>query len=100
MTEQTKLPAAEFDTQAIEKALEAPLPPRPAVSIVKQAMGAVDRDQHRDQYQIEALIDQALHQRVCVVRGAYLPGPRDMHVRRMILELVASISPGNSHERY
>jgi hypothetical protein len=87
-----------FDPQAIEKELTTHSP-RPPVSLVGKAMAAVDRDKNREVYQIEALIDQALHMQVAMVRGAYLPGPRDVHVRKMILELVGSIAASNSHDR-
>jgi hypothetical protein len=66
-------------------------------SRTQTAMIAVDRQAEVEGWQIEAFVDQAIHTRIVAARGAYLPGPRDAYVRRMVLEWLKSITHENGH---
>jgi hypothetical protein len=96
----------DIDTK-IEEAMaegmrQSAFPPRPPVYTEperrnQQAMQRVDREHTIQALQVEAFIDQALHARIMLMRGVYLPGPRDVHVRHMIMQALDSISSDNSH---
>jgi hypothetical protein len=102
---------ADTDTKAIEEAIASDVATvtkaygqRPSVVSMpqgedrtRQAMQRVDRKVDMEAMQVEAFIDAAIHQRVVAVRGAYLPGPRDAYVRKMVLEAINSITGENSH---
>lgn len=104
MAEENKI-----DTGAIESgiraALEEPLPSnivRPTViarneNKNRDAMAAVDRRYDKEGLAIEAYVDEAIHTRICAVRGSYLAGPRDSYVRKMVLDAINSITSQNSH---
>ena len=102
------------DFKAIEEnissALASPFPRRPSVSSVpsnggeenaneetrvQAAMRAVNRKTDLDVLHVEALVDRALAQRIIMMRGSYVPGPRDAYVRRMVLEAIMSINANN-----
>jgi hypothetical protein len=69
----------------------------PEATKTQEAMNAVDRRAEAEGWQIEAYVDQAIHTRIVAARGAYLPGPRDAYVRRMVLEWLNTITHSNSH---
>jgi hypothetical protein len=93
------------DTDAIEEGIKEAL--RPPVQLhpvpataeetpMRQAMRNVDRHVDKENLQIEAFIDEAVHLRIAMMRGAYVPGPRDTWVRKMMLDAVMSISAVNA----
>jgi hypothetical protein len=94
-----------IDTNAIEAGIKEalrppvqlhPIPATEEEAPMRQAMRNVDRHIDRENLQIEAFIDEAVHLRVMMMRGAYTPGPRDTWVRKMMLEAVMSISAVNA----
>jgi hypothetical protein len=85
-----------IDPSKIEAAInEAVTLPRSRPTLTT-AMQTVDKRSDTEAFRIEAFVDQALHQRIMMMRGAYAPGPRDMHVRKMVLEAITSIKADNA----
>lgn len=96
------------DTEAIERSLTEGMQqssvfgrPRPVVVAkedrTREAMQEVDRKLEAQALQIEAFIDMAINQRVMMVRGVFMIGPREMHIRAMVLKAIQTIEANNSH---
>lgn len=95
------------NTDAIEKALTEGMQqsafgrPRPVIVAkeerTQRAMQEVDRKLDAQALQVEAFVDMAIHQRVMAVRGVFMIGPRETHIRAMVLKAINTIDADNSH---
>jgi hypothetical protein len=99
--------AAEKEVKSILTPVQSPLagsPPqlpkadRPVVKAVAEAHPPTVesvKEAERSALRMEAFVDQALHTRIVLTRGAYVLGPRDAFVRHRILEWLMTINADN-----